>query len=173
MSTPNPISAEFLAVARKSLHHSLTKITHCLNQLDDSHMAWRPFEAQNSLTNIILHLCGNIRQWIISAATGDPDVRNRPAEFSDRTPLPRHELLARLSAVISEADHVLAGVTPEKLLEPRRIMGTDVTVLAAIFDSVEHLKGHTHQIVYITRLILREKYKFHWTPPFGETITAA
>jgi hypothetical protein len=160
----SPVAAEYIAAARHSLHHSLGKIKHCLDQLDDSHMGWRPFDQQNSITNLILHLCGNIRQWIVCAAGGETDTRNRPAEFAERTALPKAELLARLTAVIGEADRALAGVSAEKLLEKRRIQGIDTTLLAAIFDSVSHLVGHTHQIVYITRLIIREKHKFQWTP---------
>jgi uncharacterized protein DUF1572 len=165
MNTTDPsVTAAFIAACQYSLNHSLAKIRHCLGQLDDSHMGWRPFEEQNSITNIILHLCGNMRQWIISAAGDAPDNRNRPAEFAEREPLPKKELLGRLTAVISEADRLLATLSPEKLLERRRIQATDTNVLAAIFDSVSHLVGHTHQIVYITRLILGEKYKFQWVP---------
>jgi uncharacterized protein DUF1572 len=162
------ISAAYIAAVRHSLNHSLSKIKHCLDQLDDSHMGWRPFEEQNSLTNLILHLCGNMRQWIISAAGDAPDTRNRPAEFAERQTLPKAELSSRLSAVIGEADRLLAGLSPEKLLERRRIQAIDTHVLAAIFDSVSHLVGHTHQIVYITRLILREKYIFQWAPKTPE-----
>jgi hypothetical protein len=171
MSTNNEhdeVAAAYIAAARHTLHHALAKITHCFNQLDDSHMAWRPFEQQNSLTNIILHLCGNIRQWIISAAGDTPDTRNRPAEFSRRQPLPKHELLSRLQKTIAEADAVVAALTAAKLLEKRRIQAVETTVLGAIFDCVAHLQGHTHQIVYITRFILREKYKFHYEPKTKE-----
>ena len=163
-NTDSLVSAAYIAATRHSLNHSLSKIKHCLGQLDDSHMGWRPFEEQNSITNIILHLCGNMRQWIISADGSAPDIRNRPAEFAERQSLPKTELLSRLTEVVSEANRVLAGLPPEKLLEPRTIQATDTNVLAAIFDSVSHLVGHTHQIVYVTRLILREKYKFQWEP---------
>jgi len=166
--TADPISSAYLAAARHTLKHSLAKITHCINQLDDSHMRWRPFKEQNSLTNLILHLDGNMRQWIIAAATGEADHRDRAAEFSQREALPKEELLARLTAVIEEGDEVLAGIGSERLLEKRRIQGTDTNVLAAIFDSVNHLVGHTHQIVYITRLILGDKYRYQWVPKTKE-----
>ena len=171
-ATEQSISSAYLAATRHTLNHSLSKIKHCLGQLDDSQMGCRPFEEQNSMTNIILHLCGNMRQWIISAAGNAPDTRNRPAEFAERQSLPKAELLSRLTAVIAEADRLLATLSPEKLLEPRRIHATDTNVLAAIFDSVSHLVGHTHQIVYITRLILREKYKFQWEPKTVEQVAA-
>jgi len=173
-STPldSAVATQYLSAARHTLNHSLSKITHCLNQLDDSHMGWRPFEGQNSLTNLILHLCGNMGQWIIAAAGNVPDVRDRPAEFAERNALPKRELLLRLMRVVGEAESALNGLTVERLLEPRRIQGSETTVLKAIFDSVSHLVGHTHQIVYITRLILRENYKFQYVPKTPEQISA-
>jgi hypothetical protein len=162
------VAAAYIAAVRHSLNHSLVKIKHCFDQLDDSHMGWRPFEEQNSLTNLILHLCGNIGQWIISAAGNVPDHRNRPAEFATRTPLPKSELLARLTDTINKADQVVSRLTPQELVQPRRIQATETNVLAAIFDCVRHLEGHTHEIVYITRFILREKYRFHYVPKIVE-----
>lgn len=174
METPDSaIAAQYIAAARHSLAESLAKIRHCLDQLDDSHMGWRPFPEQNSLTNIILHLCGNMRQWIICPLTGAADARNRPAEFSQRDSLPKRELMSRLTTVIEEADRALAGATAVTLLEARRIQAFDTTVLDAIFNSVSHLVGHAHQIVYITRWHLREKYKFHWAPKSVEQGAAA
>ena len=163
-STDPTIAAEFVAAMRHEMKEALAKIRHCFDQLDDSHMGWRPFPEQNSLTNLILHLCGNMRQWIIVAAGGGVDARNRPAEFSQQTPLPKQELLSRLTAVVNEADSVISSLTPAKLLEARKIQSFQTTVLGAITHSVSHLTGHTHQIVYITRWHLREKYKFQWEP---------
>jgi hypothetical protein len=76
--------------------------------------------------------------------------------------------MARLTEVVHKADRAIAGLLPAKLIEPRRIQATETTVLGAIFDSISHLVGHTHQIVYITRLQLREKYKFQWEPKTAE-----
>jgi Protein of unknown function (DUF1572) len=170
MSMPQDsiVAAQYIAAARHSLNQSLEKIQHCFDQLDDSHMGWRPFEEQNSLTNIILHLCGNLGQWIISGAGGAPDARDRPAEFSQREAMPKEELLSRLTSAVQQADGILAGLNVQTLIESRRIQGFDTTVLAAIFNSVSHLTGHVHQIVYITRWLLREKYKFHWAPKSAE-----
>jgi hypothetical protein len=163
-SSDSTLAAQYIAAARHSLAESLAKIRHCFDQLDDSHMGWRPFPEQNSLTNIILHLCGNIRQWIVCPLTGATDARNRPAEFSQREALPKQELMRRLAAVIEEADRALASLQAATLPQARRIQAYDTTVLAAIFNSTSHLVGHTHQIVFITRWHLREKYKFHWAP---------
>jgi uncharacterized damage-inducible protein DinB len=162
------IGPAFLVEARRTLASSLTKIVHCLEQLEDDDLGWRQHESHNSIQNIVLHLCGNVRQWIVHGVGGQPDVRHRPSEFSDQQPLTREELLARLTATVALADRALAAYPPEHLLDARRIQGFDTTVLAAIFDSVSHFVGHTHQIVYITRLRLGDAYCFQWAPADAE-----
>jgi hypothetical protein len=159
------IAAEFLGQSRLRLQHSLEKVSHCLAQLDDQQVWWRPHPGHNSIGNIILHLCGNLGQWIVSGVGGAPDVRDRPREFSERGPIARSELIERLAQTIAQADTALAAAPADRLLEPRRIQGFDEHMLSAIYDSVAHLQGHTQEIVFITRLQLGERYRFHWTPP--------
>jgi hypothetical protein len=148
-------------------------IKHCLCQLTDDQVWWRPSPSLNSIGNLLLHLCGNVRQWIVSGIGGTADVRNRPLEFSERGPIPREELMGRLDAVMAEARAVLSRLTARHLTEMRRIQGFDVTGLAAIFDSVPHFKGHAQEIVHMTRLQLGDAYKFAWTPTTSEQGAAA
>jgi hypothetical protein len=136
--------------------------------LSDAQVWWRPRPALNSIGNLILHLCGNLRQWVVAGLGGAADGRDRPAEFAERGPIPREELLRRLEAVVEEARAVLAGQTARRLLEARRIQGFDVTGLAAIFDSVPHFRGHTQEIVGLTRLQLGDAYRFAWAPATAE-----
>jgi hypothetical protein len=162
--TPDSVGAAYITEARRTLAEAMAKIANCLDQLADDDLWWRPFESHNSIENIVLHLCGNVRQWIVSAIGGVPDTRNRPAEFSERRAIPKAELLARLRQTVAEADAALAVCPIETLLAPIRVQGFDATKLSAIFDSVSHFVGHTHQIVYITRLRLGDRYRFGWTP---------
>jgi len=155
------IAGEFVKQARSELQESLEKIEHCLKQLPEIELWWRPFESANSIENILLHLCGNLRQWVISGVGGEPDVRRRRDEFAARQSLSKTELLERLRQTVREADAAMAGCSADDLLRVRRVQHWDVTALQAIFNSVSHFVGHTHQIVYITRLRLGEKYEFH------------
>jgi hypothetical protein len=150
--------------AAKELTSALGKIKHCLDQLSDEQVWWRSQPSLNSIGNLILHLCGNVRQWIVAGLGGVADVRDRPAEFAERGPISRDELLRSLEAVVDEAKAVMARLTARQLLEVRRIQGFDVTGLAAIFDSVPHFRGHTQEIVHLTRLQLGDAYQFAWTP---------
>ena len=166
-------AALLIEVARTSFARSHEKIVHCVNQLCDDELHWRPFEGQNSISNVILHLCGNVRQWIIAGVGGAPDVRKRQLEFSDRTRYSKAQLLERLADAVAEVDRVLASTPPDQVTVPRRIQGFDETVASAIFDTAAHFTGHTHEIVYITRLRKKEAYRFQWVPQGkeqGETV---
>ena len=155
------------AAAGQRLELSLFKIKHCLEQLDDEQLWWRPKESQNSIANILLHLRGNVGQWIIAGIGNKPDTRDRPREFSARGPMSKAELITRLEKTVEEAKQTLSGLTATELLENRTIQGFDVTVLEGIFDSVSHFTGHMQEIVSMTRTQLGDAYQFHWTPTGG------
>jgi hypothetical protein len=150
--------------AAQELANALARIKHCLSQLNDEQIWRRSTPSMNSIGNVILHLCGNVRQWIVSGLGSAIDTRDRPAEFSERGPIARDELNRRLSAVVDEARSVLIEQSAGGLLKVRRIQAEDVTGLAALFNSVPHFRGHTQEIVYMTRLILGDAYQFAWQP---------
>jgi hypothetical protein len=162
------VGAVYLTECRATLSNALTKIDHCLGQLSDADLWWRQHPSHNSIQNVLLHLCGNLRQWILHGVGGATDARDRPGEFTDRAEHPKAELVAQLRQTVADCDRVLADCPPEKLLERRRIQGFDTTVLAAILDTVSHFVGHQHQIVYITRLRLGDAYRFQWAPATPE-----
>jgi Protein of unknown function (DUF1572) len=156
------------AAAAHELQSALKRLEHCLCQLNDEQVWWRSQPSLNSIGNLILHLCGNLRQWIVAGVGGASDVRNRPAEFADRGQIPKEELIRRLQAVVEEAQRILACVNTRQLAEVRRIQGFDLTGMAAIFNSVPHFRGHTQEIVHMTRLQLGDAYRFAWTPTTPE-----
>ena len=162
------IADAYLVEARKQLAKASDTIRHCLSQLTDAQISWRPHESMNSVGNLVLHLCGNVRQWIISGVGGEPDVRDRPNEFAERGPFGKEDGLRQLDEVVERADAVLRTAPPLLLLERRRIQGFDTTGLSAIFDSVAHFKGHAQEIVYLTRMQLGDNYRFEWVPSTPE-----
>jgi hypothetical protein len=166
--TADELAAAVGTAAAHELESALNRIKHCLGQLNDEQMWRRSQPSLNSIGNLILHLCGNLRQWIVAGVGGASDARNRPAEFAERGPIPKDELMRRLEAVVKEAKGVLAGVDARQLAEVRRIQGFDVTGVAAIFDSIPHFRGHTQEIVHMTRLLLGDAYRLAWEPKTPE-----
>ena len=155
----------FLEESRRHLSEDyLPKIERCLERLTDEQVWWRAGEHTNSVGNLILHLEGNLRQWVVCGAGGAADLRDRDREFAERRPLPREELLARLRAVVAEADAALARLDPSTLLERRRVQGLDVTLLAAAFHAVEHFSTHTGQIVLLTKMLTGRDLAFYDFP---------
>src|ERR1043166_7161629 len=145
--------AAFLAQSREYLTaHYLPKLTEAIERLSEADLWWRPNDASNSIGNLMLHLAGNIRQWIVSGVGGAPDRRDRASEFSRREPPPRDELLAILTEAVLEADAVIARTDPAGLNDRRPVQGRSVTALQAIYHAVEHFGMHTGQIVYIAKL---------------------
>ena len=147
------VAQSFIDQSRTLLTAShFPRIERCLEQLSDDNVWWRASPESNSIGNLLLHLAGNARQWIISGVGGAPDHRQRQQEFDERGSVPAADALARLRATVEEVDRVLAGVTAEELLERRTIQGCDVTVLEAIYQVVEHFSMHTGQIILLTKM---------------------
>ena len=126
----------------------------------------------NSIGNLMLHLSGNLRQWIVSGVGGAKDVRNRPLEFSDRSIRPKGEIIDILKKTVAEADAALARLKADQLVSPRRIQGFDTSVIAAIIDTIPHFRGHVQEIIHITRQQLGEKYQFDFVPKGKEQESA-
>lgn len=142
------------------LDAALDRIRHCLNQLTDEQVWWRPRADMNSVANLVLHLTGNVRQLIVTGVGGAPDDRDRPAEFAARDSLPKAELLRRLTDAVSASKAAVAGASVEALCGPIPVKKYDFTGLQAVVRSVAHFRGHTQEIIHLTRTIQGEKYQY-------------
>lgn len=154
--------------AAKELASALERIQHCANQLSDDQVWSRERDDMNSVGNLILHLTGNVQQWLVVGLGGGADARNRPAEFAERGPIAKQDLLRRLESVVAAARNILGQQTARDLTTVRRIQGFETTGLAAIFNSVPHFRGHTQEIIRLTRAQLGAHYHFAWQPSTPE-----
>lgn len=138
-----------------------TKIRRCLDALP-AEALWRRSDAgSNSIGNLMLHLSGNVRQWIVGAVGGAADDRTRSAEFEARESGDADELFAVLRRILDEADAVLASLSAPQLLERRTVQGRDVTVFDAIYHVVEHFSLHTGQIILLTKAAAPGRIRFY------------
>ena len=155
------VGPEFLRVARKELRQGRERVGSCLGKLSADQIWHRDHAVENSVGNLVLHLAGNVRQWIVSGVGGARDDRQRDREFSARDPLPAGELLRRLGEALDAADAVLAELPSERLLESRRIQVYDVTVLHAITHVLTHFAGHVGQIIWATKHVTGQDLGFY------------
>lgn len=137
------------------------KIRQCVAALPDGELWKRSNESSNSIGNLLLHLAGNIREWIVGGVGGNPVHRDRPAEFSARDGPDGGTLLENLESAVRDADTVIAGLSEADLLRSRTIQGRETSVLAAIYHVVEHFAMHTGQIVLITKERAPETIRFY------------
>jgi len=162
MTDDHATSRAFISRASEfMLGDYLPKIERCLEKLTDEQIWWRANEESNSIGNLILHLCGNARQWIVCGVGGQPDARNRDSEFAQRETIPRDELLTLLHSTLSEVRETLAALDPSVLLEHRKIQGNDVELLEAIFHVTEHFSMHTGQIIMLTKMLSSSDLRFY------------
>jgi uncharacterized damage-inducible protein DinB len=156
------VSHAFVQKARQLLKEEyLPKIERCVENLTDEHVWWRPNPESNSIGNLMLHLSGNARQWIVCGLGGAPDERQRQTEFDERRIIPRDELLTRLRTTVADVDDVLRAFDPAQLLETYPIQGTEATALEAIFHVTEHFSMHTGQIILLTKLMTASDLHFY------------
>jgi len=156
------ISQSFIQNARELIKDQyLPKIERCLERLTDEQVWWRPNPESNSIGNLLLHISGNARQWIVCGLGGVTDERQRQTEFDQREGISRAELLRKLRATVSEIDNVLAGFDPSRLVDEYQIQGTKSSALAAIFHVTEHFSMHTGQIILLTKMLANVDLVFY------------
>ena len=156
------VAASFLNRSRYYLCREYpTKIRAAVEAMPADRVWWRPNEQANSVGNLLLHLSGNVRQWIVSGVGGRPDVRKRNMEFAARGGAAAAPLLDGLDATLREADAVLRGLLPSELPERRSIQGRDTTVLEAVYHVVEHFAGHTGQVIWIAKMSAPGAVRFY------------
>ena len=156
------IATAFLKESRTLLVGDyLPKIERCVTLLTDEQVWWRANSASNSIGNLLLHLSGNVRQWIVVGLGGAVDKRDRDAEFAQRDVIPRDELLARLRETLHEADQTLADFADERLLDQFTIQGIETSALAAIVHVVEHFSMHTGQIILLAKMFTEIDLEFY------------
>ena len=158
----NETGREFIARSRYHLSEDfLPKIERCLELLNAEQIWWRPNSQSNSIGNLLLHLSGNARQWIVCGVGGAADARDRDSEFAQREIIDRDQLLALLRKTLAEVDTALARFDLDRLLEKRNIQGLSVTALEAILHVVEHFSMHTGQIILLTKMMANSDLAFY------------
>jgi uncharacterized damage-inducible protein DinB len=151
----------FLTCSARRLRQNVDRIDKCLARLTEDQIWCREHESENAIGNLLLHLAGNIRQWIISAVGDRPDTRDRDSEFNARSGPSKAELLAALRSTVEEGCKVIEPLTAERLAATVHVQKYDVSVLEAVYHVVEHFAQHTGQIIFATKLLTGEELGFY------------
>ena len=151
----------FLEHAAKKLDTYCGRIVTCIGKLTPDQIWMRGAENQNAVGNLVLHLNGNVRQWILSGVGGEPDYRVRDSEFSARGGIAPAQLTALLQGTVNQAAALIRSLPHSRLVERIRPQDFDVSVLEAIFHVTEHFSGHAAQIIFITKMLTGEDLGFY------------
>jgi hypothetical protein len=155
------VESEFLTFSSGKLRELMDRIETCVEKLTPEQVWARGPGSQNAVGNLLLHLNGNLRQWILHGVGKQPDTRDRDSEFAARSGTSAVELSARLRATVDEVAALVESLPPTRLMERLVVQVYDVTVLAAIYHVVEHFAGHAFQIFFMTKQFTGEDLGFY------------
>ena len=147
------IEHEFLTFSADKLTQLSGRIQDCVGRLSSEQVWTRGQDNENSVGNLVLHLCGNVGQWIGSGVGGKQDTRQRDTEFAARGDIQPAQLTERLEKAVSEAAGTIRNLPHARLTEKTTIQKYDVTLMEAIYHVVEHFSQHTGQIIFATKLL--------------------
>ncbi|HVF41125.1 MAG TPA: DinB family protein [Gemmatimonadaceae bacterium] len=129
-----------------------TKIRLAIEAMPAGAIWSRPKDTSNSVGNLIVHLAGNVREWIVAGIGGEPNVRDRQSEFARSDGPGSKELLAELQCSVTDADRVLERLDARDLCRECTIQGRKTTIMSAVYHVVEHFAMHTGQIILLAKL---------------------
>lgn len=155
------IQQEFIDQSILRLAENTPRIERCLAMLSEAEVWQKPNKNLNSVGNLIIHLCGNITQYIISSLGGNIDKRNRDLEFSIQGGLNKGELLHKLATIVSAASQTIENIDHRKLTKIHSVQGFELTGIGIIIHVVEHYSYHTGQITFYTKLLKNKDLGFY------------
>jgi uncharacterized damage-inducible protein DinB len=156
------VSSLFIEKARYLLGTEYrTKLRKAIEALPAEDLWWRANPESNSVGNLLLHMAGNLRQWVVSGVGGAEDKRFRAGEFEADGGQSVQEVWAVVESALSDADRVLARLDEKALNRRLTVQGRDVSVLDAVFHVVEHFSMHMGQIILIAKLRAPGSIRFY------------
>ena len=157
----NPLASEIIKTSRYYFKENNLKVIQCLKALDESAIWHRPNEASNAIGNQVLHLCGNIHQYVMSSLGNQKDIRNRPLEFSERNGYSKKELPSLINQTVTAAVDVMASLDETTLLKVRPVQTYSFSGVQVLIHATEHFSYHTGQIAFRTKQLTNKDLGFY------------
>ena len=142
-------------------HENLERIEICLGRLNEEQVWIKPNSQTNSIANLILHLCGNMTQYIQSSLGNQPDHRQRTQEFLRKDGLSKQELFLKIKDCVLNANQVINQVSEKRILTQKEVQGFTMPGMGNLIHVAEHLSYHTGQIALLTKLLVEEDLGFY------------
>jgi uncharacterized damage-inducible protein DinB len=147
------LAEEFIAQSIYRMEEKLTHFEKAMAQVSEEDVWKKPNANSNSIGNIIIHLCGNITQYIISSLGEQADIRERDAEFAAKGGMTKAELMAKLQSTVQQANQVIKHLDTDRLLDIRSVQAYQFSAIGIILHVVEHFSYHTGQITFWVKLL--------------------
>ena len=157
----SPFTKDFLSQIEYRIDESLRFIERCFDQLSQEQCWQKPNSEMNTIGNLILHLCGNIRQYAISSLGQQTDSRDRDAEFAHVSTMTKSELIQKIQDTVSEAKQIMKTVSEEELGRERVVQGFTMSGIGILIHITEHLSYHTGQIAWMTKFYQEKDLGFY------------
>ena len=151
----------FLDYSIQKLQQAAGRVDECLARLTEEQVWARGSANENAIGNLVLHLCGNVNQWLVCGLGGQENHRDRDAEFAAQGSSSLPALRDKLRSTVEAAVTVIKAQTAEQLPRPIQIQNYDVTVITAIYHVVEHFAGHAGQIIFATKMLTGDDLGFY------------
>lgn len=140
-------------IKRRLFTESVFRLKKCVNELTEAQIWYRPNNSSNSVGNLVLHLHGNVRQWVVAGLGKNKDVRERQKEFDEKGPIAVEKMLADIDKLMEEVNQILNQTSTEDLLEVRNVQGYEETGLSILVHITEHFSYHVGQMTYIVKML--------------------
>lgn len=157
----NNTLAEVIKHATLRINENTPRVAQCINELTEEQVWQYPNENSNSMGNLLLHICGNMTQYVISSIGGSKDERVRDEEFGTKGGYTKAELIAKLEATMQQACEVIEKMTEQEAMRVRMVQGFNYSGIGNIMHAVEHYSYHTGQIAFYTKLLKNMDLKFY------------
>jgi uncharacterized damage-inducible protein DinB len=154
----------FLQLSAGYLDEYFDKIRWSVAQIPDEQVWQRTAQGVNSVGNLLLHLAGNLRMWLLLNLGEEPFVRDRDGEFQAEQTASGAQLVEELGAVVTRCRQLLQNLDATRLQEVYEIQGYKVDGLAVVYHAVEHMAYHTGQIVYLMKEFITDHQDVEFYP---------
>lgn len=156
------LTAAFIAeIKRRLFEESMFRLKKCLNELTTEQIWYRPNPSSNSVGNLVLHLHGNVRQWVVAGLGKNEDVRERQKEFDEQGPVPVEKMVANMEQLMVEVEAILDQTSAEDLLEVRNVQGFKESGLSILVHITEHFSYHVGQMTYIVKMLKDKDMRYY------------